>query len=260
VHITKDHEIVMFHDPHLDRTTNGTGRLQTHNYHGGLDQLRTNKLPAQKIPTFRETMELLMRTENQHCYLNIDVKVDNEPELLFTLIKEIISSYDDWEALLAPRLVLGLWHPKYLEPAKRLLPQLARAHIGMSPGLARKFFWEDCQSFSMNFGCLVGGDGEKFRHECKAAGKDFFVWTVNSRREMIKAAEWGAKVILTDKTADFYELRKEMEADWPAVSAETGKAFGWSSIWYTGVANYVLGAWEQMILEKAAGTFRITAR
>ena len=173
MHITKDHEIVMFHDPHLDRTTNGSGRLQTHNYYGGLDQLRTNKLPAQKIPTFRETMDLLMRPENQHCFLNIDVKVDNEPELLFTLIRDIISAYKGWEALLAPRLVLGLWHPKYLEPAERLLPELKRAHIGMSPTLARKHFWNSCQSFSMNFGCLVNGDGEKFRNECKAAGKEF---------------------------------------------------------------------------------------
>ena len=68
--------------------------------------------------------------------------------------------------------MLGLWHPKYVEPAVRILPYLQRAHIGMSPRLARKYFWDACSSFSMNFSCLVGSDGELFRQECKLAGKD----------------------------------------------------------------------------------------
>lgn len=113
-----------------------------------------------------------MRPENHKIFLNIDVKVNNPPEQLFTLMHEVISSYPDYETVLCPRLVLGLWHPKYIEPATRLVPSLKRTHIGMSPGLARKYFWDACDSFSMNFGCLVGSDGELFRQECKAAGKD----------------------------------------------------------------------------------------
>lgn len=124
-------------------------------------------------------------------FLNIDVKVglvvasrgltqlipnrqqvDNEPERLFTLMHEIIAEYPDYETLLAPRLVLGLWHPKYIAPATSIIPYIRLTHIGMSPALARKYFWASCSAFSMNFSCLVGADGEAFRQECKAANKD----------------------------------------------------------------------------------------
>ncbi|GAA5920517.1 hypothetical protein JCM6882_005414 [Rhodosporidiobolus microsporus] len=257
VHITADGEIVMFHDPHLDRTTNGTGRIQTQNYHGQLDQLRTNKSPHQKIPTLRETLQLLMRPENQHVSLNIDVKVDNDPERLFQLIAELVKAHEGYETKLGPRLVLGLWHPKYVEPAQRILPFIRKAHIGMSPALARKYFWDACDSFSMNFGCLVGSDGERFRDECKRAGKDLFVWTVNERREMIEATKWGAKAILTDKTKALLDLRAEMESDWDKVSSETSRLFGWTSIWYSSIATYLLSSWEAYLLTKVGGAFTV---
>ncbi|KDE05857.1 hypothetical protein MVLG_03800 [Microbotryum lychnidis-dioicae p1A1 Lamole] len=257
VHITEDSEIVMFHDPHLDRTTNGTGRIQTQKYYGVLDKLVTNKSPQQKIPTFRETIELLMRPDNRSVFLNIDVKVDNDPERLFKLMHEIIAQYPDYETVLGPRLVLGLWHPKYVEPAVRLLPYMKRAHIGLSPGLARKYFWEACSSFSMNFSCLVGGDGEAFRRECKAAGKDLYVWTVNERREMIEATKWGVKAILTDRTAEFLKLREQIEDDWPSVSRETSWKFAYTSFWYSSLANFFISRYELYVLTATAGEFKL---
>lgn len=196
-----------------DRTTNGTGRVQTQNYHGGLDSLLTNKAPQQKIPTFKETLELLLLPENSHVFLNIDVKVDNDPVALFTLMHTLISAHPNYQTTLGPRLVLGLWHPKYVKPAVELLPYIRLAHIGMSPALARRYFWDACGSFSMNFSCLVGSDGEAFRRECKAANKDICVWTVNKRAEMIEATKWGAKAILTDRTAEFLALRNQMESE-----------------------------------------------
>jgi hypothetical protein len=44
-------------------------------YVGGIDRIRTLKAPHQKIPTFDETMALLMLEENQHVVFNIDCKV-----------------------------------------------------------------------------------------------------------------------------------------------------------------------------------------
>lgn len=200
--------------------------------------------------------------------------MDNDPERLFTLMHGLISIYPSFETTLAPRLVLGLWHPKYVEPAVRILPYIRLAHIGMSPALARRHFWDACGSFSMNFASLVGSDGELFRKECKLGGKDLCespryerqendtdevidVWTVNKRSEMIEATKWGAKAILTDRTAEFLQLRAQMEGrfcsrlqlhartnssssladDWSAVSSETTWKFAYTSIWYSSLAN-----------------------
>ena len=61
---------------------------------------------------------------------------------------------------------------------------LTAADIGMSVALARNYFFQHCEGFSMAFASLVGRDGELFRKQCKDAGKKLFVWTVNKRPEV----------------------------------------------------------------------------
>ena len=92
---------------------------------------------------------------------NVDVKVYNEPTRLFTLMDKIISSHPEWQTQLAPRIVLGLWHPKFIEPAKQLLPYCTRSHIGLSPYIAREYFWNGCDAFSMNFDALQTFEGSR---------------------------------------------------------------------------------------------------
>ena len=65
------------------------------------------KLPAQRICTFAETLDLLMQPGSKHVVLNIDVKLDNDPELLYPLMRREIESFPGWETELAPRLILG---------------------------------------------------------------------------------------------------------------------------------------------------------
>ena len=98
---------------------------------------------------------------------NVDVKVFNEPERLFSLMHAVMSSHEQWETLLAPRIVLGLWHPKFLEAAEKHLPYCKRAHIGLSPHLARKYFWESCSGFSIAFGALATMEGERCVNSCQ---------------------------------------------------------------------------------------------
>lgn len=153
-----------------------------------------------------------MQPNAKHVVLNIDVKLDNNPELLYPLMRREIESFPGWETELAPRLILGLWHAKYIEPAQRHLPYCRLAHIGVSPRVAKKYFWSACSAFSINYAALVGKEGQDFVAACKSAGKDLYVWTVNDRREMIQATKWGAKAILTDRTAAYLSLRGEMSS------------------------------------------------
>lgn len=92
---------------------------------------------------------------------NVDVKVQNDPDRLFLLMHDIISAQPQWEALLAPRILLGLWHPRFLAAARTRLPYCRRSYIGNSPYIARKYFWAECDTFSMAFGALTSGDGQR---------------------------------------------------------------------------------------------------
>ncbi|KAG6810746.1 hypothetical protein H0H92_010490 [Tricholoma furcatifolium] len=152
VHVSADNVVVMFHDPGLIRERNWYGE-------NGMEHVRTAKEPKQPIPTFTQAIELLMRPENLHAQFDVDVKIQNDPERLFGLMHDIISAQPDWETKLAPRIILGLWHPRFVAVAKARMPYCRRSYIGNSIYVARKYFWKDCEAFSMAFACLTGADG-----------------------------------------------------------------------------------------------------
>jgi phosphatidylglycerol phospholipase C len=53
----------MFHDPNLERTTDQKGTIRERDWYGedGMQHARTKKEPKQSIPTFEQTVELLMK-------------------------------------------------------------------------------------------------------------------------------------------------------------------------------------------------------
>ena len=106
--------------------------------------------------------------ENRHATFNVDVKVFSEPLHLFTLMHEVISAQPNWETDLAPRILLGLWHPRFIPQAKAILPYCRRSYIGISTNVARTYFWDACDAFSINFATLASWEGQ--RCVCLRAG------------------------------------------------------------------------------------------
>jgi len=260
VHVSADDVVIMFHDPSLERTTNGTGLIRNQNWYGegGMEHVRTKKEPIQPVPTFDQTIELLMKPENRHALFNVDVKVWNDPARLFRLMHATISAQPGWETALAPRIILGLWHPRFLPAALEHVPYLQRAHIGLSPDIAREFFWDTCDSFSMNFRSLCTVAGEKFRRDCAAAGKKVMVWTVNEPHQMIECVRWGVDSILTDTTKTWLDIRKTLEQD-TNKTEQYGRMFLWTD-WqgYTPVQRFFWSI-QRGRLEKIGGPFEKVA-
>lgn len=71
VHVTADGIIIMFHDPSLERTTDGKGLIKQQPWHDGIEHVRTTAKPQQQLPTFRSVCDLLMKPENKHVKLNV---------------------------------------------------------------------------------------------------------------------------------------------------------------------------------------------
>jgi len=155
---------------------------------------------------------------------------------------------------LAPRILLGLWHPRFLPHAEKILPYCRRSHIGVSPALVKKHFWESCEVFSMSFASLATTAGEKFRNHCKEAGKEIMVWTVNEVAHMMEAVRWGVNVILTDKTQTWLELRTGLENDYEKISAKhNSRLFLWTQPQYYGFFQMTNEYRVVVALEKAGG-------
>lgn len=140
----------------------------------------------------------------------IDVKIFSVPDEIFPLMQKVISSYPDYATTLAPRLILGLWHPLFIEPARRHLPTLTRYHIGLSMHIARKYFWDHMDGFSMAFPMLTSAEGQRFIRDCKAAGKGLMTWTVNEKRDMRMAKKWGIDWLITDRVGFSVDARNEV--------------------------------------------------
>lgn len=172
-------------------------------------------------------------------------------------MKEIVSSYPDYATNLSPRLILGLWHPIFLDAALKHVPTLRRIHIGGSPWLARTYFWKHCDGFSMWFPSLVGADGQVFLEQARKDGKDVFVWTVNRKDEMIEATRWGVKAILTDKTAMLQTVREKMNTDFSEYRRnEVGYFFRWASWRYYSLSQWLIqGKWMDQLEKRAGCTF-----
>ncbi|KAH9948787.1 PLC-like phosphodiesterase [Amylocystis lapponica] len=242
VHVSADDVVVMFHDQSLDRTTNGKGLIREKQWYGqdGMEHLRTVKVPQQSIPTFAETVALLMKPENRHVKFNVDVKVQNTPERLFRLMHTIISA-----------------QPDFIPHAKAHVPYLRRGHIGDSIERARKYFWDSCEVFSIRFATLTVAEGEKFRRDCKKAGKQVMVWTVNDPVQMVEAVRMDVDVILTDVTRTWLDLRAAMQVDYDKIAARHSRMFLWTSLQYYTAWQYRLSWLSGKTLEMFAGPFTV---
>lgn len=136
--------------------------------------------------------------------MNLDLKPFSDPIRLFKLMAELINVYPNYETALAPRLLLGLWHPRFVKIAMEELPSCSRCYIGNDPSIAKQYFWNNVEAFSMLYPSLETSDGQRygpfafkdaddtqlcgfrFIQECKSAGKKLMVWTVNEPVQMLE--------------------------------------------------------------------------
>ncbi|WWC73276.1 uncharacterized protein I206_107242 [Kwoniella pini CBS 10737] len=259
IHITADNVLVMFHDPELHRTTNGKGLIHKQPWAGVLEHVRTTKAPHQPIPKFTEVLEILLQPENLNVKLNIDCKVENDPTKLFTLIKGVVEGFENWQTKLAPRLILGLWHPKFITPAVNILPYLPRYAISMSIDQCRKYFFDVCHGFSIMYTALASTEGSKFRKECQEKGKWICAWTVNDIEEMKSCGRWGIRSVISDKPELWREIRKEIETDRAKALKPTLQSYiqPFLSAKYYWFHRERLAREETEYLEREGGTFDI---
>ncbi|KAJ9094631.1 hypothetical protein QFC19_007844 [Naganishia cerealis] len=219
--------------------------------------VRTLKAPHQPVPLFSQVLALLMVPANIHVKLNIDCKVENDPDRLFPMIKAELEKFDHWRTLLAPRLILGIWHPKFIEPAQNHLPFLPRYAICMSIPTVREYFFTSCDGFSVCFPPLLSAEGAIFRAECAKRGKKIAVWTVNDAEEMKECLRWGVQAVITDNPDVTVALVDKVKKNPTALLSSYLQqlVLPWSSIKYYSFKHRHEAQLERDYLEREGGTF-----
>jgi glycerophosphoryl diester phosphodiesterase len=95
VHLTKDKDLVVIHDPTVDRTTNGTGPVRSHSLRE-LKKLDAGK--GERIPTLQEVIDLIDR----RVKLVIELKEEGAERQVVELI--------DHNNLYDHVYVISFWH------------------------------------------------------------------------------------------------------------------------------------------------------
>ncbi len=121
VHLTKDGEVVVFHDERLERVTDGTGFLRDHT----LKELKKldasgrfrGQVPAQRIPTLEEYLSLIAPTG---MMTNIEFKTEMfEYPGLEEKVLELVSKFG-----LADKMIFSSFHCDTVLRLKKLAPHI----------------------------------------------------------------------------------------------------------------------------------------
>ena len=193
VHLSADDQLVVIHDPTVDRTTNGHGAVE------GLTVAELAGLDARSIfpdwpepagvPTLTEVLDTIAGAED----MEIEIKTDRPDRLrrVAELVMAAIHRYD-----IAARASVTSFDPVALQAVARLAPKQRRGFIA-------KFETPDDLATALRVGAshcaipLKTGSAERVR-EAHDARLRVTGWQGNAREDIQTLLAWGVDAITSD--------------------------------------------------------------
>lgn len=193
--LSADGEVVVMHDPTVDRTTDGHGRV-SHLTLAGLRALDagssfSSKFRGEKIPSLDEVFEAVGRK------ILINIELTNYTTPRDALVEKVCGMIK--RHALEKNVILSSFLASNLRKALGLLPEVPRGLLALSGWLGA---W--ARSFGFTFGDYAAlhthftdTDSQQVSrvHRLK---RRILVWTVNSAREMARLKACNVDGIFTD--------------------------------------------------------------
>jgi len=193
--LSADGEVVVFHDPTLKRTTNGSGRLAATTF-ADLRALDAGSFysPAfrgTQIPSLQEVFECL----GNQTLINVELTNYTTPrDNLVEKVCELVRKYR-----LENRILFSSFFASNLRKAARRLPEVPRGLLALGGWMG---VW--ARSFAFAF-----GDYAALHPQWKDAGprtvgrvhrlrRRIYVWTANHADDIVRLKELGVDGIFTD--------------------------------------------------------------
>jgi len=204
--LSADGEVVVIHDPTVDRTTGGKGRVSQMTV-AALRELDagsffSEKFRGEKIPTLAEVFE----TVGNRALINVELTNYTSPaDGLADKVCELVKRFG-----LEDRIWFSSFLPSNLKRTRSLLPDTPRGLLALRGWLG---WW--ARSFAFNFGDfqslhlgLPDASAQAFArvHRLK---RRVHVYTVNAVEDMRRLFNWGVDGLITDEP----QLAKELIAE-----------------------------------------------
>ncbi|SEH59860.1 glycerophosphoryl diester phosphodiesterase [Rheinheimera pacifica] len=182
-------ELIVIHDHHLARTTNGTGSI----YQYSIEQLmQLDAGRGERIPTLRQVLQLL---QNTRLWLNIELKGENTVAPLLALLDKAKQElqFD------SQRLLISSFNHHLLAALKLAQPELKLGALTASLPLDYAAFAQQLQAHSVN--CDVSFINQAFVDDAKARGLKVYVYTVDQADDLSRLQQYGVDGIFSNYPA-----------------------------------------------------------
>jgi glycerophosphoryl diester phosphodiesterase len=199
VQLTKDGQVVVFHDDDLKRITGIDGTIgdKTLAELKGLDAGKwfSDDFAGEKIPTLEETMKAI----DAKIKLNIEIKDSPNLTELSEKVATILTE-QNW----TKKAVVTSFKTEALKTVESVNPQIRTGQIGMI------VFGDVLKQESIDFLSLDQSNiSLAFVRDAHKNGKDIHAWTVNVESDMKDMLSFGVDNVITDKPELFIETQKE---------------------------------------------------
>ncbi|OAX81221.1 hypothetical protein ACJ72_04437 [Emergomyces africanus] len=198
VHLSRDGEIVLSHDSTLQRCFGINKRIVDCDWQY-LSSLRTKREPFEPLVRLDELLRFLSTPERKHIWLLLDIKLDNDAEIIMRAIARVLHSIPSEQKPWNERIILGCWTAEFLSICHIHLPAYPVCLISYSLVYARQFIQVPNIIFNLKLEALMGPGGAQFLIDAKNALHDVFAWTVNDESFMWWSLRHGLDGIVTDK-------------------------------------------------------------
>jgi glycerophosphoryl diester phosphodiesterase len=196
--LTSDGHIIVIHDPTLNRTTNGSGKVASFT----LDETRKldagawydEKFKGTRIPLLEEVFE----TVGKDKLINIELTNYSTPrDGLTAKVCELIKRHNN-----QGQIIFSSFFASNLKIAAQALPGVPRGLLAMSGFVG---LW--ARSFGFMFGEYqalhphISNASKEQMQRAHRVKRRVHVWTANTPEEIRQLKDWGADGIFTDDPA-----------------------------------------------------------
>ena len=201
VHLTGDGEVVVIHDPTLDRTTTGTGPVRRRTL-AELGALRLKDprgaVVEEGIPTLAQVVELAAAGKRQ---LLLEIKPD-ERRQRYPGIEEAVLAVLDRHRFM-PFTVVMAFEGETWRRVRQLRPEARVAALYSARRLRAGAVASELTALAQAGVAFVGLEQglvtREVAQQARLAGLTLGVWTVNEREAIARFIDQGVGVVITDR-------------------------------------------------------------
>jgi glycerophosphoryl diester phosphodiesterase len=203
VHLSRDGEPMVIHDPTLERTTTGTGRVREQTsaeIRAARLRDRDGTVTAEAVPTLDEVVALAARSRRQ---MLLEIKVDDR-QRAYPGIEEKVMAVLDRHAM-TPATVVMAFEPETWRRVRALRSDVRVAALDSSRTLeSRGVTLAGAIEEARAAGLAVVGLHQRLVTaetvaRARKAGLVLAAWTVNEEKPMRELIELGVGVVISDR-------------------------------------------------------------